>query len=232
MHRAKRSMKWVVVVAVLACSLGAAWADAVVPSRFVPSKDRDLITETNQADGRTWAAWTYAQRGESDIAVSFLDDQGFWSEPVLLGAGDGVRQVQPAMVSDHNGHLYLAWTEENSGRVMLSALPYGMQDWGLPQAVRKDVKGRASSPALMIAASRRLVVGFVLDGSVRLVELRLLPARLAMQGMGDGPDPVGSTGDDNTSTDDEDREDDTIDEEDVLGEVMYTGEVKRHGARR
>ena len=228
---ARLGAKWVAAAVVLACCASAARADGSVPRRFMPHSDSGLIQQQNQLDGSVWAAWTYGQRGESDIAVARIDERGFWTEPILLGAGDGVSQAEPAMVSDHNGHLYLAWTEVETGRVMLSVLPYGFEQWGVPQVIN-DVKGSASSPALMVAASRRLVVGFYVNGTVRLVELRLLPKGTPLQGMSDGPDPTGMSDDSGAIDEDEETEDEIIDEDEGIMDIVYVGEVPYSPRRR
>ena len=59
--------------------------------------------------GVTWSAWAYRNGAEYDIAVSWLDSSGRWSEPELLGFDDDVDQRDPALLVDRNGVVYLAY---------------------------------------------------------------------------------------------------------------------------
>ncbi len=177
-------------VAVLCCSLliGAALAgDDTMPVAFNPATDEDPVRVTNPLDGSEWVAWTYRNGAESDIAVSRLVGKGQWSKPQLLGLADLEEQVQPALAVDGWGTVYLAWAERATGSVKLTAMRLGKQEWIRPVVV---AAGDASSPALLVAAGRRLVVGYQQEGRVKLAEYRLLSPQVDPTA-NDGPDPLG-----------------------------------------
>ena len=105
-----------------------------------------------------------------------------------LGAiiGFGVMRT-PALAVDGWGTVYLAWAERATGSVKLTAMRLGKQEWTRPVVV---AAGDASSPALLVAAGRRLVVGYQQEGRVKLSEYRLLSPQVDPTA-NDGPDPLG-----------------------------------------
>jgi len=203
----------------------------------MPARDSELVMKVNPKDGRTWTAWTYRQGAETDIAISYRQSDGRWSEPTLFGTQDGIEQTQPTLVIDFNGNVYVAWAEADTGRVMLTARGFAVNYWSSPKVVNSS-RLQGSAPALMVSAHRRLVVGFVADGRVRLVEFRLLPKTVATQ-MSDGPDPVGDgdtdeqTGDDDGTLngDNNDERNDSFSDEDDPNTLDFASS-RRESRRR
>ena len=95
---------------------------ALAPHRYLAGSDGPLVQVSNPHDGRTWAAWAYRNGSEFDIAISHVDADGNWTEPVFVGRDDRRDQVQPAIAADEFGNVYLAWSERATGRVMVSVL--------------------------------------------------------------------------------------------------------------
>jgi len=171
-------------------------ADLRQPNRYMPGQDSELVQVTNTTDGVAWSAWTYRNGAETDIAIVSLSPDGKWSEPLLVGLDDGEDQGSPVLAVDGWGTVYLAYTEKARGRLMLTGLRITDHGWSRPIQLARSAAG-VSSPVLLVAASRRLVVGY-LEGeqTVRLLERRLMKPP-TLPSMNDGPDPVGSTPDDN-----------------------------------
>lgn len=163
-----------------------------LPHRFNPRSLDGPLVHAFGVDGRTWSAWAYRDGAEYDIAVSTLDDSGFWSEPSFLGRGDGRDQVEPSMIVDEFGNVYLAYTDRALGAVMLSTQPAGHDSWSEPLRV-SDVGTRASTPALHIVGDR-LVVAYRTGPSLRIRDLPLLTVEFSGDGIQDNPDPFGSSG--------------------------------------
>jgi len=223
-----------IVMAALALLVSATFANAqsAVPHRFQPTHDTGLVSKVNPVDGTTWSAWTYRQGAETDIAVASRNTDGTWNEPTLFGADDRIEQSQPALTIDHNGNVYVAWAEPNTGRVLVTAWGSATHYWTSPKVVNR-ARVHGSSPALMIAAQRRLVVGFVGNGTARLVEYRLLPKGVQTQ-MEDGPDPVGQSAEDDTEglLDGNANGRDSFGDHDGPGEIEYVGEIRKVTGKR
>jgi hypothetical protein len=164
-----------------------------LPVGFNPSLDGKPVYATNAASGAVWTAWSYRSHGEFDLAISYRDTSGTWSEPVFLGRLDGLDQISPALVSDAAGHLYLAYSVRQTSQIFLSVLPCGEGTWSAPMPVtpRED---QYFSPALAVVADR-LVVGFrAFDGKVALRDLPLhvpVNGSLGIYDNPDGTDPLG-----------------------------------------
>lgn len=184
-------------VSLVVCSLGWTQVAAVDASRGAPhrynprSLDGPLVQLANPIDGRTWSAWSYRDGAEYDIAISYLDGSGFWSEPSFLGRQDRRDQVQPTMIVDGSGHVYLAFADRAAGSVMLSVLAAGTDTWSEPLAV-SDPGTRAFMPALSIVGTR-LVIAYRSGTSIEIRDLPLLSTVFTGQGITDGPDPFGTT---------------------------------------
>jgi hypothetical protein len=158
--------------------------DPDAPSRYLGhGVDSGLVFATSPLDGRLWSAWTYRSGAESDIAVSVRDASGIWSEPVLLGAGDGKSQIDPALVFDARGNLYVAHTVRETGSLLVMKLAAGATRMSSPVHV-SPAGARASSPTLMLSGNS-LVVGYRIG---RRVELNSLPLKSDPFGVQDGPD--------------------------------------------
>ena len=164
------------------------------PLRYNPrSLDGPLATVTSVVDGRTWSAWAYRDGSEYDVAVSFRDPGGFWSEPQFIGRDDGADQVQPALAVDALGNLYLAFADLGTGAVRFTALPAGGSSWTSGMAVTQDGE-RGFMPTLSIVGDR-LVVAFRSGRAVVIRDVPLLdPAVVRPGGIHDSPDPYGNSG--------------------------------------
>lgn len=195
------------------CLVGASLATAAIadqPRRYNPrSLDGALATVHNPVDGRTWSAWAYRAGAEYDIAISYRDDSGVWSEPVFLGAYDRRDQVHPALVADPAGNLYLAYTDRSSGAVLLTALRAGSESWFDPVPVTlADERGHM--PALSVVRDR-LVVAFRSGNGIVIRDFPLLSLPYTGGSINDHPDPFGMGGDGGSAGgggDDDDDDDD------------------------
>ena len=179
----------------LACSLafaGPRLADQEQPLRYNPrSLDGPLTTVTAGLDGRTWSAWAYRDGAEYDIALSFRDPGGFWSEPQFIGRDDGADQVQPALAVDTAGTVYLAFADLGTGTIRYTALPAGGAAWTAATAVTRDGE-RGFMPALSVVGER-LVIAFRSGRAVVIRDVPLLdPTALRPGGIHDSPDPYGN----------------------------------------
>lgn len=178
----------ILFVAVSALAVGDVRADG--PQRFiVPSLDGPPAIVENPVDGKAYSAWAYRSGGQFDIAVSVRDASGNWSRPSFFGRFDGADQKSPALAVDGSGHVYLAFASSDSGRVVLATLALDAASWSAPIAVSPEGV-RAVSPAVQIIGDR-LVVAFRIGARVGLVDLPLIGSDATMQGIQDGPDPVG-----------------------------------------
>ncbi len=228
MPKPRASVACIAILTVLVLT-GIASADTIKPSRFQDQLDADLVGVVHPS-GTQFVAWSYGQNGETDIAIARLDGKGRWSDPTLLGAGDGVDQVAPALVADLNGHIYLVWAENPSGRIQMSVLVNGSDRWSAPISLRK---GGAANPTLLITSSQNLVVGYQTDRGTELRQLFLLPQEV-LPSISDGPDPVGYSTDppdSNPGNEENDRDDRGFDTDDVISEILANGTVQQRDQR-
>ncbi len=156
------------------------------PPSHLSRTDGRIAAAVVPADGSTWAVWSYRQGAEYDVALSRRDSEtGFWSAPSFFGLADGVDQLDPALVADASGNLYLAWAE--SGRILLTVRATGAPEWTAPVSV---APGRlVGSPALRVVGDR-LIVAFRHGADVEIHELPLLDLVFRGSTIHDAPDPV------------------------------------------
>jgi hypothetical protein len=154
-----------------------------------PRLDGTPVIVENAVTGQTWSAWSYANSGELDLALSFRDAGGRWSTPILLGEGDGIDQIDPALLTDARGVVYLAYAERGTGRVRVAALASAASAWRAVATI-ESAAGAVAAPALKLVGDR-LVLAF---RAGRDVEIHELPPFLANDTLGidDGPDPFGN----------------------------------------
>lgn len=191
----RKPLSLTIVVCCLVLLAGSlAWAGPRgrdLPHRYLSnSLDGRLVEVTNPVDGTAWAAWAYRNGAEYDLAVSFRDESGFWSEPMLIGVGDGLDQAQPALAADVWGNIYLAFTERAPDRIMLCWLEAGSAEWTSPAAVTGPGV-RAMQPALRVVGER-LVLAFRSGGGSVILDLPLFEPVMVGDGLQDTPDPVGA----------------------------------------
>jgi hypothetical protein len=165
-------------------------AEVVVPDLYNGQVDGTPVYAEEPTDGRIWSAWAYRSGAEFDLVVSVRDRRGRWSEAVFLGRDDGLNQVEPALVADRNGNLYLAWTEQPTGRVLASALRAGEVSWSEPiQLNETGVSG--SAPALEIVRGRMAVAWRTeLGTKIRVLPLADDALWQSKSSIVDGPDPI------------------------------------------
>jgi hypothetical protein len=176
-----------------------------LPHRYLPnSLDGRLEQITSPYDGRAWAAWSYRNGGEYDVAVSFRDEMGFWSEPLLLGEDDGRDQSDPVLAADIDGTVYMAYAERSPDRIMLTWRLEGTDLWSNPTPLTANGL-RAKDPALRIVGDR-LVVAFRSGRGLVILDMPLVDPVMDTDIFNDGPDPI-----DVRPPEDEDDEDDNID---------------------
>lgn len=138
------------------------------------------------AQGRSISAWTWREAGETDIAVSIRDLEGRWSDPFRFGERDGFDQVEPAMVADPQGHVYLVFAVRDTGALALAVLAAGSDTWTPPLELVPSGSG-ASSPALRVVRDR-LVVAWKEGGAIRVADFALVGGGNRASGVQDGPD--------------------------------------------
>jgi len=181
----------VVALGVALCAATAAGAggrNGVLPPRYVPnSLDGALIELSNPVDGRTLTVWAFHNGTEYDLAVSFIDSNGWWQPPMLVGQGDRRNQVQPALAVDARGTVYLAFVDGPERRLLLSTLPAGGTEWS-PATALTAPGARAAKPVLQVVGDR-LVVGYMAAGQVRMLDVPLASAAPLPEGVSEGPDP-------------------------------------------
>ena len=159
-----------------------------LPHRFLPrSLDGDLVQVTSPADGTTWAAWSYRNGGEYDIAVASLRDDGRWSEPLLIGEHDRADQIGPSLIADGNGNVYLAYANARAGQLFVALLRAGEEAWRSPRALTY-IERSADSPQLAIIGDR-LIVAFQADAKTEIVHIPLAGPGYGEE-LVDNPDPV------------------------------------------
>lgn len=161
-------------------------------NRFVsPRIDGVPVSLENAANGQVWSAWSYAQFGERDLALSMRDADGRWTRPVFLGERDGLDQVDPSLAADAAGVVYVAYAERGTGTVRVAALRAPGGAWS-DMASIESTAGPASATSLRIVGGR-LVVAFRAGRNVEIHDFPLL-APNTPQGIDDGPDPFGGAG--------------------------------------
>lgn len=182
----------VVVAGVATAAFGAGSFHTDRPARFLPGGvDRHLVQLTTP-DSRVIAAWSYRNGAEYDVAFSERDALGRWSEPALIGFGNGHDDVQPALALDDWGTVYLAHADRQTGAVILTVLPAGAERWTAARTVSLDGE-RASSPTLLLVADR-LVIGYRSGPRVVIRDLRIAELIPRGNGVQDGPDGFPPTG--------------------------------------
>jgi hypothetical protein len=161
-----------------------------LPHRYIPNgMDGRLDWVTNPADGTEWSTWAYRNGAEYDVAVSFRDEYGFWTEPVLLGEDDGRDQGEPVLAADRQGTIYVAYAERSPDRIMITWLTAGSDRWAKPQPLTA-VGLRARTPAVRVV-SDRLVVAFRSGRGLVIVDFPIVGPTMTTNIFNDGPDPVG-----------------------------------------
>ena len=122
-----------------------------------------------RANGWTYSAWAYRSDGEYSIAISFRDIYHGWSDPVFVGLGDGLDQVEPALAADGLGNLYLAYSVLQSGEIWMTAKWTVRDSWFAPQriSIGRDI---GATPAVGIVGDSGSGE-FVRIESVRVTEL-------------------------------------------------------------
>lgn len=186
-----RSTLVAAVLLAVALPVAAAPRDDVF-NRFVsPRYDGVPVGIDNAVTGQAWSAWSYAQSGELDLALSARDADGRWTRPVFLGERDGVDQIDPDLVADANGVVYVAYAERGTGTVRVAALRTATAAWSSVARIHTTA-GPASSPSMKIVGGR-LVVAFRAGREVEIHDFPLL-APNATLGIDDGPDPFGGAG--------------------------------------
>lgn len=165
-----------------------------IPKRYNPSQ-QDHGLSTVQVGDQTWSAWAYRTQGQFDIALSTTDGSGVWSEIEWMGAVDGLDQINPSLVADSAGHLYLTYEVQQTGSVFLSIRTTGFDAWSAPIQINPELQ-RAHSSSLSIVGGH-LVVAYLADDQIQLVDLGLTLAA-TLEGVRtntiqDGADPLGLT---------------------------------------
>jgi hypothetical protein len=140
-------------------------------------------------DGRRWAAWSYRASGEFDIAVSSVDADGtMWSAPVFFGKRSGSDEIDPVIAVDSRGAVYVAFTTADPARVVITMLAPGAIAWSDSFVVSETEA--ASSPAIALVGDQP-VVAFRTPRGVR-ISIPTFGVGSTLDGIADGPDPVGS----------------------------------------
>ena len=176
--------------AVLAAgALAAGGRSAALPPRYSPgSLDGPLVQLDNPVDGRTWAVWAFRNGAEYDLALTFVDSNGGWHAPSMVGQGDRRNQTQPTLATDAKGTVYLAFVDGPERRLLLTTLrleDFGWTGWSEPATLSLPDE-RVAKPVLKVVGGR-LVVAYLVAGTPRLLDLPLvgdLP-----EGVSEGPDP-------------------------------------------
>lgn len=148
--------------------------------------------------GRLWAAWSYAQGGEFDVAVSVSEGR-VWTFPVLLGEANGRNDVDPRIAFLADGTPVVAWwqeaTEGSTARVLHSA---GTAAGGFSQPV--VTRSESTRPSILATSEAGFTVGSVsIDGGVTIDDIDVTPPRQSIRrgreraspdGGTNGPDPM------------------------------------------
>jgi len=165
------------------------------PRRYVPALDGTPVTVELRAEGIAIAAWAYRSGPEYDLAISIRDASGSWDAPVLIGAGDGLDQVDPAIAFDAVGTTYVVYALRPAGSILLTERPAGSESWTAPREIAPSFV-RASDPSLLIVGDQ-LVVAFRTARGTAMVTVPVSGAAgaLGIQDGPDGVDPLGAHGD-------------------------------------
>jgi hypothetical protein len=167
--------------------VGAAGRTGALPPRYAPnSLDGGLTIVENPVDGRAWAVWAYRAGAEYDLALSVTDSNGHWQLPTFIGQGDRRNQVQPSLVVDASGTMYLAFVDGPERRLLLTALRVDETEWS-PARTLSDPGARTAKPILRVLG-QRLVVAYTASGQVRLSDYAISGGGL-VDGTSDGSDP-------------------------------------------
>lgn len=165
-------------------------ADIDIPRRHSATAQDGPPVSVTLASGATWSAWAYRISGEYAIALSFREPSGPWGEPFYIGIDDRLDQIDPDIVGDADGNLYLAYAVRETGAIWVTALRAGRQSWFEPQQVTFAGE-RAEAPTLRVVGDS-LVMGYRAGQEVRLLDWELLttysPGGMTTQGIQDGPD--------------------------------------------
>jgi hypothetical protein len=161
-----------------------------LPHRYIPNgMDGRLDWITSPVDDTEWSTWAYRNGAEYDIAVSYRDEYGFWSEPLLIGEDDGRDQGEPVLAADRQGTIYVAYAERSPDRIMITWLTVGSERWATPQPLTANGL-RARTPALRVIGER-LVVAFRSGRGLVIVDFPIVGPSVTANIFNDGPDPVG-----------------------------------------
>jgi len=178
--------------AVLAAGALAAAGRNALPPRYSPSGlDGPLVQLDNPVDGRTWAVWAFRNGAEYDLALSFVDSNGGWHWPSLVGEGDRRNQTQPTLATDGSGTMYLAFVDGPERRLLMSTLAFGETEWSALVTLSAPDK-RVAKPVLKVVGGR-LVVAYLAAGQLQVFDLPLAgsppEAGKLPEGVSEGPDP-------------------------------------------
>lgn len=147
-------------------------SDAAATSAVAPAPDyRDAAQDgpsfmSVDAQGRTWAVWSYRRGLEVDVAVSRAIGRT-WTSPEIVGSA-GTDDLDPRIGFRADGTPVLVWwqagAEAGQGRVLAAVLENGR--WSAPVPVAEGVR-----PALFFTANG-LTLAFVdLEGTLRSLPL-------------------------------------------------------------
>ncbi len=191
-----------IVVALLTCGLAlAAPPPAGRPAGLSPDyraeQDGPVFMAVDPA-GRLWAAWSYAQGGEFDVAVSVSEGR-VWTFPTLLGVGNARNDVDPRIAFLADGRAVVAWWQEEaegSPARVLHSTGAAPGDFSEPTVLRSE----SSRPSIFATSETGFTLGSVLaDGSVAIDDVSVVPPsqsirrgreRASPQGGTNGPDPM------------------------------------------
>lgn len=187
----RRSPSVIVTILGLSMLVGtvalAAPASGERPHRYLPGGlDSGLVVASAPDTNQTWAAWSYRNGAEFDIALSVVGTEGLWSEPIFLGLDDGADQTRPVLVSDRLGRFHVVF-EDARGRIRLSSLTAG-GSWSAPVAI-SEPHLTATEPVARVIGDR-LVIAYRAAGTIRLLDLPIDDDTVSGRGLNDGPDPV------------------------------------------
>jgi hypothetical protein len=162
-----------------------------VPHRYSPHSLDGRLAQIDRVEGdSSLAAWAYRNGAEYDIAISRVDENGRWTEPVFIGVDDGRDQTQPALALDSDGNAYLAYADRAEGRVLLVVLRADRDEWSRPVALTA-LGADAQSPLLRVVGNR-LVVAYRTGEELQMIDLPLTGSdeQPSLLQIVDHPDPV------------------------------------------